>query len=219
MRSVLRMTLASLGAATLFALGARGSAQTVAQSKTQVAAVHVDGRAVFEAYCSVCHGAQGQGFIGPRVSGIPWTASSLGPIVRHGLGGYGAMPAFARDSVSDADLVMIASFLSSVGTPNAVRPSSPGSIAAPSPTPSPVHAGAGPDADRGSQLYAANCGSCHGAQGQGGFGPSLHNERSRKDLDASIAWIKNPAPPMPKLYPSPLSDRDVADVAAFIETL
>jgi hypothetical protein len=47
----------------------------------------------------------------------------------------------------------------------------------------------------------------------------LHNERSRKDLDAAVAWIKNPAPPMPKLYPSPLSDRDVEDVAAFIEKL
>lgn len=216
---MLRMTLASFGVATLIAVGARGSAQTSAQSKTHVAVVHADGRALFETYRSVCHGAKGQGFIGPRVSGIPWNASSLGPIVRHGLGGYGGMPSFSQDSVSDADLAAIASFLGSVRSVNAVQPSSSSSIAAPSATPSAASGGEGPNADRGAQLYAANCASCHGAQGQGGFGPSLHNERSRKDLDAAAAWIKNPAPPMPKLYPSPLSDHDVEDVAAFIEKL
>jgi mono/diheme cytochrome c family protein len=212
MRFVLRVTLASIGAATLIAIGARGSAQT----NTGVVVTHEDGHALFETYCSVCHGAKGEGFIGPRVSGIPWNASSLGPIVRHGLGGYGGMPAFSRDSVSDAALAAIASFLGSVGSTNAAPPSSSAS-AAPSATASATSGGGG--GERGAQLYAANCASCHGAQGQGGFGPPLHNERSRKDLDAAAAWIKNPAPPMPKLYPSPLSDRDVEDVAAFIEKL
>jgi mono/diheme cytochrome c family protein len=216
MRSVLRITLASIAAATLIAVGARGSAQTV-RSTTGVAVRHEDGHALFVTYCSVCHGAQGQGFIGPRVSGIPWNASSLGPIVRHGLGGYGAMPAFSRDSVSDADIAAIGMYLGSVGSANTERASSSSSAAAPSASASAPSGGAG--ADHGAQLYAANCASCHGAQGQGGFGPSLHNEHSRKDLGAAAAWIKNPAPPMPKLYPSPLSDRDVEDVAAFIEKL
>jgi ubiquinol-cytochrome c reductase cytochrome c subunit len=210
MRFMLRVTLASIGAATLITIGARGSAQ----SNTGIAVTHEDGHALFETYCSVCHGTQGQGFIGPRVSGIPWNATSLGPIVRHGLGGYGGMPAFSRDSVSDAGLAAIASYLGSVGSTNATPTSSSASVAAPSATASATSGG-----DRGAQLYAANCASCHGAQGQGGFGPSLHNERSRRDLDAAVAWIKNPAPPMPKLYPSPLSDRDVEDVAAFIEKL
>jgi mono/diheme cytochrome c family protein len=203
MRLVLRVTLASIGAATLIAIAARGSAQ----SNPSVAVVHEDGHALFETYCSVCHGARGQGFIGPRVSGIPWNASSLGPIVRHGLGGYGGMPAFSRDSVSDADLAAIASYLGSTS----------GAAAAPTATAPATSGGAG--GDNGAQLYAANCASCHGAQGQGGFGPSLHDERTRRDLDAAVAWIKNPAPPMPKLFPSPLSDRDVQDVATFIEKL
>jgi mono/diheme cytochrome c family protein len=218
MRSALRMTLASLGTATLIAVGARGSAQTAPESKTSVTVAHANGHALFTTYCSVCHGAQGQGFIGPRVSGIPWTASSLGPIVRHGLGGYGAMPSFSQDAVSDADLAAIASYLA-VGTANAAQASSPSAVAASSAPPSAAGTGAPPAADHGAQVYAASCASCHGAQGQGGFGPSLHNEHSRKDLDAAVAWIKNPAPPMPKLYPSPLSDRDVQDVAAFIEKL
>ena len=76
------------------------------------------------------------------------------------------------------------------------------------------------DAVHGKAIYAANCASCHGASGVGGgIGPTLKNEKSRKNMVQSIAWIKNPQPPMPKLYPAPLSEQDVNDVAAFVQTL
>jgi mono/diheme cytochrome c family protein len=77
-----------------------------------------------------------------------------------------------------------------------------------------------PDAGRGKDIFAAHCSSCHGASGHGGAnGPAITGERQHMNLNAAIAWIKNPAAPMPKLYPDPLSDRDVADVAAYVETL
>ena len=67
---------------------------------------------------------------------------------------------------------------------------------------------------------AQNCAMCHGAKGAGGgIGPSLKNEKSRKDFAAAVAWIKDPKPPMPKLYPSPLGEKDVDDVAAYVESL
>jgi mono/diheme cytochrome c family protein len=76
------------------------------------------------------------------------------------------------------------------------------------------------DPTRGKAIFAQNCAQCHGATGtEGGVGPSLRNERARKNLPAAIAWIKDPQPPMPKLYPSPLSDKDVVDVAAYVESL
>jgi mono/diheme cytochrome c family protein len=76
------------------------------------------------------------------------------------------------------------------------------------------------DPAKGSAIFAANCAGCHGAGGAGGgVGPSLHGEKNRKNTSAAIAWIKNPAPPMPKLYPSPLSEKDVSDVAAYVESL
>jgi mono/diheme cytochrome c family protein len=76
------------------------------------------------------------------------------------------------------------------------------------------------DAVHGKQIFSANCASCHGATGtEGGVGPSLEKEKSRKDFDQAVAWIKNPTPPMPKLYPSPLSDKDVTDVATYVESL
>jgi mono/diheme cytochrome c family protein len=76
------------------------------------------------------------------------------------------------------------------------------------------------DAGHGKAIYAQNCAACHGATGaEGGVGPSLRHERARKTAAQVDAWIKNPVPPMPKLYPAPLSEADVADVTAFIDSL
>jgi mono/diheme cytochrome c family protein len=76
------------------------------------------------------------------------------------------------------------------------------------------------DAKHGASIFAQNCSSCHGAGGAGGgIGPVLKGEKARKNYDAAVAWIKNPQPPMPKLYPSPLSESDVADVASYVESL
>jgi ubiquinol-cytochrome c reductase cytochrome c subunit len=75
------------------------------------------------------------------------------------------------------------------------------------------------NAAHGKTLYAANCASCHGAAGEGGIGPKLQGEKSRKNFAGVVAQIKNPAPPMPKLFPSPLSAKDVNDVAAFVGKL
>ncbi|GAC1501233.1 MAG: hypothetical protein NVS1B14_05540 [Vulcanimicrobiaceae bacterium] len=70
----------------------------------------------------------------------------------------------------------------------------------------------------GKQIFMQNCATCHGARGEGGVGPSLKNEREKKDLAKAQAWIKDPRPPMPKLYPGTLNDKDVLDVATYIET-
>jgi mono/diheme cytochrome c family protein len=76
------------------------------------------------------------------------------------------------------------------------------------------------DVARGQVVFETNCSTCHGSGGRsGGVGPSLVDESERQDLSRTIVWIENPDPPMPKLYPSPLSERDVADVAAFVQQI
>ena len=78
--------------------------------------------------------------------------------------------------------------------------------------------GAG-NAARGKAIFAQQCAGCHGAHGQGGTGARLIGEHSRKDFSVTVSWIENPKPPMPKLYPSPLSEQDVKDAAAYVQTL
>jgi mono/diheme cytochrome c family protein len=72
---------------------------------------------------------------------------------------------------------------------------------------------------RGHTIYAQHCAICHGPLGQGAEAPGLRNESSRRNDAQLRAWIENPAPPMPHLYPDPLNDEDVADVAAYVESL
>ena len=75
-------------------------------------------------------------------------------------------------------------------------------------------------ASRGSGLFAANCASCHGSNGSGGrVGPTLHDERKRKTAIAIREAISDPQPPMPKLYPAVLTDQDVDDLTAYVESL
>jgi len=73
------------------------------------------------------------------------------------------------------------------------------------------------DASHGKTIFTQNCASCHGSEG--GIGPALKNEKSRKNFAQTVAWIKNPQPPMPKLYPGTLGEKDVADVAAYVQSL
>jgi mono/diheme cytochrome c family protein len=73
---------------------------------------------------------------------------------------------------------------------------------------------------RGADVFRANCAVCHTATGAAaGVGPSLEHEKSRKNYEQTVAWIEQPEPPMPKLFPSPLSEKDVADVAAYVQSL
>jgi alcohol dehydrogenase (cytochrome c) len=70
---------------------------------------------------------------------------------------------------------------------------------------------------RGRKLYAQVCTTCHGRNGNFVAGHELSTLRQRSDLDATIRYIKDPKPPMPKLYPALLDDQAVADVATYVQ--
>ena len=78
----------------------------------------------------------------------------------------------------------------------------------------------GGDRTAGSRIFAANCTPCHGAHGEGGVvGPSLIGESNRMGFGGLVSWIEDPQPPMAKLYPKFLTERQVRDVAAYVESL
>ncbi len=80
--------------------------------------------------------------------------------------------------------------------------------------PAPVRAG---DVEHGKAIYGQVCAACHGGKGDLIAGHSLAGLSARRDLASTIAFVKNPVAPMPKLYPDTLKDQDVADVAAYLQ--
>lgn len=77
-----------------------------------------------------------------------------------------------------------------------------------------------PSAARGAAVFAANCAVCHGDGGLGArLGGPLQGEHLRKSDAAIRAAIAHPEPPMPKLYPSRLSEQNLNDVTAYVESL
>jgi mono/diheme cytochrome c family protein len=76
------------------------------------------------------------------------------------------------------------------------------------------------DRGRGQTVFTKQCSACHGASGrEGGVGPSLAGEVKKKSAVEISTWIQDPRPPMPKLYPGVLDERDVADLAAYVSSL
>ena len=72
--------------------------------------------------------------------------------------------------------------------------------------------------ERGRAVYARECAACHGVAGGGAaIGPSLKTHRG--SLAQIEAIVRDPEPPMPKLYPARLSDADVRDVSRYVESL
>lgn len=91
-------------------------------------------------------------------------------------------------------------------------------VAAAAAAPSGTTPSGAPDLIRGKARFGQSCAGCHGAQGEGAVGPTLVGLSKRLDLAATIQWIKNPSAKMPRLYPGSLSDQDVADIAAYLQT-
>ncbi|MBV8374754.1 MAG: cytochrome c [Candidatus Eremiobacteraeota bacterium] len=78
----------------------------------------------------------------------------------------------------------------------------------------------GGDRTAGARVFAANCATCHGRSGVGGsVGPSLHGESQKMDYGALVSWISDPQPPMPTLYPKFLTQAEVRDVGAYVQSL
>lgn len=73
-----------------------------------------------------------------------------------------------------------------------------------------------PDSAHGRTVFAASCASCHGPAGQGGEGPPLAGIGARYTQQQAVAYLLDPKPRMPRLYPETLNAQDIADVAAYM---
>ena len=199
-----------------FIAAALAAASMLSAQTTAPAGDAKHGQTIFMSLgCYECHNTLGQG-TGSRAPGAgPGPNLAPAPIpyaafVKQVRTPRVSMPPYDAKLVSDQDIADIYAYLAS--QPGAKDPHSIALLNV-------VTTGASPNTTRGAVVYAANCALCHGGAGQGGIGPSLKGESSKKDAGAVTAFIKNPSGGMTKLYPGMLSESDVAAVATYVESL
>jgi len=78
------------------------------------------------------------------------------------------------------------------------------------------------DATNGKRLFLADgCFTCHGRSGQGGTynGPAPILAHTALPFDGFKGIVRNPPNDMPAYSDAVLSDKDIADIYAFVESL
>jgi mono/diheme cytochrome c family protein len=78
------------------------------------------------------------------------------------------------------------------------------------------------DAANGKRIYLADgCFTCHGRAGQGGayIGPAPILAHTALSFDGLKGEVRDPVNDMPAYSDAVLSDKDIADIYAFVETL
>ena len=73
------------------------------------------------------------------------------------------------------------------------------------------------DRSRGQAMFSINCAGCHGINGDGMIGPSLHEVSRRKSsIDLIRQVTSGKTPPMPRFQPN---SQEMADLLSFLEQL
>ncbi|BCR03412.1 c-type cytochrome [Desulfuromonas versatilis] len=177
-----------------------------------------EGKELFAQHCAACHGAAGEGGIGPALDGADYAYGADREAVHLSIakGREGGMPAFGSQ-LSATQLEALTGFVLSL------QPS--GSAAAPAPAAGepaaeePAAAAAeGPDA---AELYAGNCAACHGADGRGGIGPDLGAGEYKfgKDDAAILESIANGRPGGMPAFGARLSEAQLLSLVEFLKSL
>lgn len=122
------------------------------------------GARLYIAGCAACHGAAGEGAVGPSLRNNTFISEAndeaLRQVIVEGIPGT-SMPPWEGDLSEKEVSDLVALMRNWQGLP-VVSPT-------PTSTPSPLVG----DIENGATLYAANCFACHGEQGAGGIGPTL----------------------------------------------
>jgi cbb3-type cytochrome c oxidase subunit III len=131
-----------------------------------------DGATLYGAFCAGCHGEDGMGRRLPGLVSFPSIANPdflaiaddefLKENVRQGRPGR-RMPAWLKpDGLSADEIETVVGYVRALGGVRSAADSRP---------PRWVSG----DAQAGERIFAATCGGCHGAKGEGGQGPALNN--------------------------------------------
>jgi len=90
------MRRASAGLALTVSVLVGGAAIAGCGGSSSAPARPTTGKAIYKAYCATCHGAQGQGFVGPALAGVVATKyPNLDDQIALVANGKGEMPAWS----------------------------------------------------------------------------------------------------------------------------
>lgn len=144
--------------------------------------------------CAGCHGAGGRGSaLAPAIAGSALDLAQFGAAVR---AARGAMPAYDEQILPDGVVAALHAYLG--GQPGIARPAGRAGL--------------------GAELYErVGCYSCHSNQGQGVLhGPRIAPQPVRWER---FRWyVRQPSAQMPPYSEAVLSEQDLADIYAFLET-
>ena len=188
------------------------ASHAAAQQRPAGAAGNVaNGKKVFAAQkCDGCHGPNAEGgagdVAGPQIGPPPMALPVFIETVRSP---KDPMPAFTAKEVSDADLTDLYAYLKSLGGAS----SAPAGAAPAAASATAGHAG------NGKQVYMrAGCFECHDIEGQGGAGtgPRLAPPIAYSGF---LRQVRSPSDQMPPYTAKVLSDNEVADIYAYLQSV
>jgi mono/diheme cytochrome c family protein len=184
------------------------------------------GAELYLANCAICHGARGQGGVGPPLADNP-NIRVTDYVVAQVLLGGGGMPPFAP-RLSDSEIAAVVSFVGvsfgdGAGTVSAeevglrrsglrpgMRLGQAGEAADQADGPDDPSAGG---LSAGERVYVRQgCSACHGVEGGGGIGPALAGNARLAEDSYVIGQILSGGGGMPP-FADRLSDEEVAAVA------
>ncbi|WP_457637365.1 c-type cytochrome [Oceanithermus sp.] len=160
------------------------------------------GEKLFTEQCASCHGAKAEGGFGPALAGnaLLDNPEQFDKVTTEGRGN---MPPFSN--LSAQDLADIRAYLSSLGGASGGEQAA---AAAP--------AGGSEDVALGKKVYSEQCAGCHGANGEGGYGPALAGNPlldNPEEFNKVTHEGRGNMPPYPQI-----SDKELAAIRAFLKT-
>ncbi len=208
--------LAGLASGAGVVTAAPPAATPAAAAAATPATPPLPGAALYAKYCTLCHGAKGQGYVADHANALAnqqFLIAATDPFIAWAIA-YGRpgtpMAAFGKDRGGPLDHGQVSKILQYIRSWQQSPP-----IELPTGL---IHG----DVPRGEKLYNAQCQSCHGPRGKGKTAPSLNNPvmlATAPDSYLRYAIAEGrPGTPMPA-FKAKLKSTELDDVTAYLRSL